>query len=90
MLLTETLNAGIKPPSTKSSTVGITDDCINCGVCVDESPSEMIIESNDEYIYNIQSEAIVWVYDGGKTSSLIEEWEILRDACPVSAIVEIG
>ncbi|MBU0475384.1 MAG: hypothetical protein KKF62_14645 [Bacteroidetes bacterium] len=59
ILLTETLRASTKPPSTNSSTVRITDECVNCCMCIAESPSKMIIESDGEYIYNIQSEAIV-------------------------------
>lgn len=94
ILLTETLKASTEPPSTNSSTVGITDECIHCGSCVPESPSEMIIESDGEYIYNIQSGAISSVSDGGKIATLssesFDEWETLRDVCPVEAIIEIG
>ena len=94
ILLTETLKASTKPPSTNSSTVRITDECVNCGACIEESPSEMIIESGGEYIYNIQSGAIYSVSDGGKTATIgsgsFDEWETLRDVCPAEAIVEIG
>ncbi len=81
--------------NTESSTVAITDDCVSCGACVDESPSEMIIECDvDDYQYNPGCPNLCCVSGDGKTavvgSEAYEEWENLRDICPASAIVEVG
>jgi ferredoxin len=77
----------------ESSTVRITDDCVNCGACLDVSPSEMIIEIDDDYQYNPDSN-LSGVSGDGKTaqcgSGAFAEWEELRDVCPVSAIIEYG
>ena len=74
--------------------MAITDECINCGACIDESPSEMIIEIDDDYRYNTYCPNLSEVSGDGKTaivgSEAYAEWENLRDVCPASAIREVG
>jgi ferredoxin len=51
----------------------ITDDCVSCGVCADECPSEAIKEGDDKYV--IDQDACT---DCGTC----------KDVCPNDAIVE--
>ncbi|SFB16163.1 4Fe-4S dicluster domain-containing protein [Acetitomaculum ruminis DSM 5522] len=51
----------------------ITDECVCCGTCIDECPSEAISEGDDKYVIDADACA-----DCGTCA----------DACPNEAIVE--
>lgn len=53
--------------------VVITDDCIECGSCIDECPSEAISEGNGKYMIDPE---------------LCGECLTCMDICPSEAIVE--
>ena len=51
----------------------ITDDCVQCGVCADECPSDAIKEGSDKYVID---------------QDTCTECGTCVDACPSGAIVE--
>jgi NAD-dependent dihydropyrimidine dehydrogenase PreA subunit len=51
----------------------ITDDCIECGSCIDECPNEAISESDGKYVIDPE---------------LCSECQSCMDICPNEAIVE--
>lgn len=51
----------------------ITDECVKCGVCVDECPAEAIFEG--EYVYLIDQD-------------ICTECESCVSSCPNEAIIE--
>ena len=51
----------------------ITDDCLSCGVCADECPSEAIKEGEDKYVIDQET---------------CTQCGTCKDVCPSEAIVE--
>ena len=77
---------------TKSSTFHISEECIGCEKCVEESQSENFAMKDGSAIFQQGCVGAIW--DNGKTASAGTECadEILKTAeiCPVDAIQEIG
>lgn len=53
----------------------ITDECISCGSCIEECPTQAISESNDVYAINPE---------------LCTDCATCKDNCPADAIKEIS
>ncbi len=53
----------------------ITEECISCGSCVNECPTQAITENNDVYTIN---------------SDLCTDCGSCKDNCPVDAIKDIN
>jgi len=53
----------------------ITNDCVGCGSCIDECPTQAISESDDVYTIN---------------SDLCTDCGSCKDTCPVDAIEELN
>jgi len=51
----------------------ITDECVSCGTCADECPSEAIQEGDDKYVIDQEK---------------CTECGTCADVCPTEAIVE--
>jgi formate hydrogenlyase subunit 6/NADH:ubiquinone oxidoreductase subunit I len=51
----------------------ITDDCVSCGTCAEECPSDAIDEGSDKYVINQEK---------------CTECGTCKDVCPTEAVVE--
>lgn len=56
----------------------ITDECVSCGTCVDECPSNAIVEENSTYVIK---QDLCKVAKGEKCGKC-------KDICPVEAVIE--